>query len=144
MYLCELRHSVSRPRDLTHRPPRQVWCLSWLHLPARLSARYKDASPATFPATLSIHLSPSTLLIRPPSCLRLRRAPPSPACPLPPPKDTTRPVRKMLRALSCRPSDCGSDLDDDAEERAWISGSPATWPRDGLRCRTSAALLQAS
>jgi hypothetical protein len=45
-------------------------------------------------------------------------------------------------APSCQPSDCGSDLDDDAEERAWISGSPVTWSPDGLRYRTSVTLLQ--
>jgi hypothetical protein len=114
------------------------------------------SSPAAFPTTLSLHFSPSTLLIRTPSCLRPRRALPSPACPLPPPKDTTWPVRKCLSAivrfdsfntpvaLFYRPSDCGSDLDDDAEERARIFRSPATWSRDGLRCRTPAILLKAS
>jgi hypothetical protein len=35
-------------------------------------------------------------------------------------------------SLVSRPT-CGSDLDDDAEERAWISRSPVTWSHDGLR-----------
>jgi hypothetical protein len=107
------------------------------------------SSPAAFPTTLSLHFFPSTLLIRPPSYLRPRRAPLFPACPLPPPKDTTRPARKTLerdrplrfarhpRSTHLATVRLWVRLDDDAEERSWISRSPATWSHDGLRCRTS-------
>jgi len=84
--------------------------------------------PRRFPNSLPPIFPPPTLLKRPPSWLRPRRAPPSPTCPL------HRKIRRGLlgkclsatarfdsldtpAAFSCRPSDCWSDLGDDAEEK---------------------------
>jgi hypothetical protein len=79
---CELRHPVKRPRDRPHRPPPPVWRRTRPHLPAPSVARYKDAlvprrfsnnSLASFGSLPLSHLPAP-----PPSCLRPRRAPPTP------------------------------------------------------------------
>jgi hypothetical protein len=147
----------SGPVNHPHRPPPPVLRMSWLHLPARPSARYKDAfvprrfsnnslppfSPIHSPHTIPVVPKASAIstfpCIPPPSTERYDAACEKNASARPPVLIRSPPSA----ALSCWSSHCGSDLDDDAEARVWISRSPATWLCDGLRCRTS-AILQAS
>ena len=83
--------------DLLHRPPPPAWRLSRPHLPARPSARYKDAFvPRRFFNNSLLPFPPLSLSSHDPrrvSGLGELHLPL--AGPLPPPKDTTRPVRQM-------------------------------------------------
>jgi hypothetical protein len=68
---------------MTHRPPRPVWRLEPASSasPTFRPGLKRRLSPPLFQQLSLSPFPPSILLIRPPSCLRPRRAPPSPAYP---------------------------------------------------------------
>ena len=113
-------------------------------------------SPAAFSTALSIPFSPF-ILLHSPVVPQARRASPSPACPpVPTERYDAASEEKCLSAtpssdsldtpaaLSHCSSTCGSSLEIDDDGVPDFLGSPAMWPRDGVRCRTTAILLPAS